>query len=170
MTNFPFADVYAERGGHRYAISVKIRNKFETTGRLNSRYKLGADCYRLAKLAETKLHAEAAGLAIALEPDRFSAYFGLLVQLGGNRGIAMTPAVVRTYEFVEKLKNRDSLYPATHRFPQDYRCCLLNTRRLDRQIQATDRDYFGCSLLNLRFRLDSRARIRSFISLGVKFG
>jgi predicted RecB family endonuclease len=41
MTNFPFADVYAERGGHRYAISVKIRNKFETTGRLNSRYKLG---------------------------------------------------------------------------------------------------------------------------------
>ncbi len=28
VTNFTFADFYAERDDHRYAISVKIRNKF----------------------------------------------------------------------------------------------------------------------------------------------
>jgi hypothetical protein len=59
--NFPYADFYAERNGERFVISVKMRNKFEArTGRLNSRYKLGRRCYKLAQRAEKRLDARAA--------------------------------------------------------------------------------------------------------------
>ena len=76
-----------------------MRNKYETgTGRLNSRYKLGAKCCELADRAEKALNAQAAWLAIALEAEVLSAYFGLLKQLGGSRGILMTPSALRKYE------------------------------------------------------------------------
>ena len=97
--NFPYGDFCAERSGERYVISVKMRNRYEArTGRLNSRYKLGARCYELALRAEQQLNAKAAWLAIALEPTVFSAYFGRLEQLRGSRGIAMTPLAVEGYE------------------------------------------------------------------------
>lgn len=97
--NYPFADFYAERGCNRYAVSVKMRNKYETgTGRLNSRYKLGAKCYELAARAEEALNAQAAWLAIALDAEVLSAYFGLLKELAGSRGISMTPSALRRYE------------------------------------------------------------------------
>ena len=97
--NFPYADFYAERSGEQYVVSVKMRNKYETrTGRLNSRYKLGARCYELARRAEEQLNARAAWLAISLEPTVFSAYFGFLEQLRGSRGIAMTPLALEGYE------------------------------------------------------------------------
>jgi hypothetical protein len=75
-----------------------MRNKYETGGGLNSRYKLGAKCYDLAKRAERALNAQAAWLAIALESEVFCAYCGLLSQLGGSRGIGMTPAAIKNYE------------------------------------------------------------------------
>lgn len=91
-SNFPYADFYAERKGERFVVSVKIRNKYEAgTGRLNSRYKLGARCYELARRAEKQLEAKAAWLAISLEDTVLSAYFGRLDELRGSRGIAMTP-------------------------------------------------------------------------------
>ena len=98
VPNYPYADFYAERGKDRYAISVKMRNKYETGGRLNSRYKLGSKCYDLAKRAERALNVQAAWLAIALESEVFCAYFGLLSQLGGSRGIGMAPSVLKNYE------------------------------------------------------------------------
>jgi hypothetical protein len=108
--NFPFADLYAERNSHRYVISVKIRNKFEVSGRLNARYKLGANCYELAERADREMNAEAAWLAIALEPHQFSAYFGLLAPLGGNRGIPMTAAATSTYECLAHDQRHDLDY------------------------------------------------------------
>jgi hypothetical protein len=71
--NSPYADFVAERDGARYAISVKARNKFvwpRKSGdrpRLNDRYKLGADCYRLAAIAEEEHDAKAAWLVIAMD-------------------------------------------------------------------------------------------------------
>ena len=111
--NFPFADIYAERNGRRYVISVKIRNKLEArTRRLNSRYKLGAQCYELARRAEEAMQAEAAWLAISLEPTVFNAYFGLLSQLGGSRGISMTALAVSNYECLCGNQSHDFDYAA----------------------------------------------------------
>jgi hypothetical protein len=101
--NYPYADLYAERHSKRYVISVKIRNKCEArTGHLNSRYKLGSKCYELAKRAEALERAEAAWLAISLEPRVLSAYFGSLEQLAGSRGIAMTERAVSQYECIAR--------------------------------------------------------------------
>lgn len=35
--NYPYADLYAERGKEKYVISIKARNRYERSGRLNSR-------------------------------------------------------------------------------------------------------------------------------------
>ena len=35
--NFPYADLYAERDGRRYVISVKTRNKYQVDGSINGR-------------------------------------------------------------------------------------------------------------------------------------
>lgn len=97
--NFPFADIYAERSGRRYAISVKIRNRYQTrTGKLNPRYNLGKHCYKLATRAQAELSAIPAFLAISLHSDFYSAYFAPLTAVEGSRGISMTPAGLSRYE------------------------------------------------------------------------
>jgi hypothetical protein len=97
--NHVFADVYAERDRQVYVISVKIRNKYEFgTRKLNSRYKLGQECYEHAREAEARFQAVAAWLTISLEETTFSAYFGLLKSLGGSTGISMTEQMVTNYE------------------------------------------------------------------------
>ena len=97
--NFPFGDIYAERGEHKYVISVKIRNRYEArTGRLNARYKLGKYCYELAARAQAELSATPAFLAISLASDSYSAYFAPLSVLDGSRGITMTDAGLLRYE------------------------------------------------------------------------
>ena len=101
--NFPFADVYAERGREKYVISVKIRNRYQArTNKLNPRYNLGKHCYELAARAEAELSATPAFLAISLHLDFYSAYFAPLTTLAGSRGIRMTPEGLIRYECLAK--------------------------------------------------------------------
>lgn len=105
-SNFPFADFYAEREDVRYIISVKIRNKYESTcdetERLNSRYKLGSKCYEHAEVSELQFDAKAAWLTISLDSETYSAYFGLLSLLNGSRGVKMSEKAVALYECLAK--------------------------------------------------------------------
>ncbi len=97
----PYADLLAEKGRLRYVVSVKIRNKYEYTHdgsrRLNARYKLGARCHEHAATAEREWRANAAWLAICLEPKTYDAYFGLLAELDGGLGIRMSARAVASY-------------------------------------------------------------------------
>jgi hypothetical protein len=101
--NSHFADFFAEKDGRRYVISVKARNAFEWTDRpngtrrLNTRYKLGPNCYRLAARAAAEHKAEPAWLTIAVDGGRYSAYFGLLATLRGNTGVPMSPRARSKY-------------------------------------------------------------------------
>jgi len=101
-TNFPYADFYAERDDVKFVISVKARNRYEFNcdgkRRLNCRYKLGRSCYELAKAAEAQFHATAAWLTISVDSERYSAYFGLLSSLNGNRGVNMSLKAIASYE------------------------------------------------------------------------
>ncbi len=100
--NFPYADLYAERDGQKYVISVKARNRYENNGRLNSRYKLGSDCESKSKKAELKFNAKAAWMAISLFDDLYSIYFGTLESLRGKTGIPMGENYVKKYECLVK--------------------------------------------------------------------
>ncbi len=96
--NFPFADIVAEYGGVIYAISVKTRNKYEArTNNLNARYKLGANALRMAALLEENQNAVPAWLAVQIDGEYVSAYFGTVAQLEGNLGIPMTPDSITAY-------------------------------------------------------------------------
>lgn len=99
--NFPFADFSAERNGEKYLISVKTRNKYENTGKLNSRYKLGAKVYEhIDKLLASSEWSNyiPAWLAISIERQTFDAYFGTIKQLNNGKGIAMSDFAKRNYE------------------------------------------------------------------------
>ena len=98
--NQPFADFYAERGGRKYVISVKARNKYEFgSGKLNSRYKLGKKCHEHAKNTSRQFDgAVSAWLAISLREKTFSAFFGLLESLNGSTGVLMTDKAITNYE------------------------------------------------------------------------
>jgi hypothetical protein len=97
-TNYPYADLYAERGNEKYVISVKARNKYERSGRLNSRYNLGKNHHDHAKKAERKFKAIAAWLAIPIDDKTYSVFFGTLKSLNGNLGISMTEKNKLNYE------------------------------------------------------------------------
>lgn len=85
--NYPFADLYAQKGGRRYVISVKSRNKYQANGKLNSRYKLGSKAYEYAKKEEHKFKAQAYWMAIVFDEMTYSIYMGSLEELDGNLGI-----------------------------------------------------------------------------------
>jgi hypothetical protein len=95
--NFPYGDLYAEKDGKRYVISVKSRNKYQRSGKLNSRYNLGERCYDNAKTACHKYKAEPFWMAVQFFGDKYSAYFGSLSQLEGKKGIPMGPAHIPKY-------------------------------------------------------------------------
>lgn len=107
--NQSYADIYAERYDQAYVISVKTRNKYEASGRLNSRYKLGRECYQKAKEVENEYNAVAAWIAVSLniEAQTCAAYFGRLSQLKGNTGILMTQNAVGEYECLASCHLRD---------------------------------------------------------------
>ena len=90
--NFPFADFEATRDGVGYLINVKARNKYETSGKLNVRYKLGSKVYthinQLLENPKYKVYVPA-WLAIAIEAETYDAYFGTIADLNGSRGIGM---------------------------------------------------------------------------------
>lgn len=91
--NFLFADFYAEKDGDKYLISVKTRNKYENSGNLNTRYKLGRKLYHNI---ETVLGQDdykdciPAWMAIAMDDSTFDAYFGTVGDLEGGFGIPMS--------------------------------------------------------------------------------
>jgi len=85
--NYPYADLYAEKKGKKYIISVKARNKYQKNGTLNSRYKLSNKTYlHAAELAE-KLDAEAYWMAVQFDNETVSIYFGSLAELNQSFGI-----------------------------------------------------------------------------------
>ena len=85
--NYPFADLYAEKDGKKYVISIKARNKYQKNGTLNSRYKLGSNAYRHAKAAEEEYDAEAYWMAVQFDEETVSIYFGSLAELNQSNGI-----------------------------------------------------------------------------------
>jgi hypothetical protein len=101
QNNHPFADLIAEREGLTYIISVKTRNKFEArSGNLNSRYKLYSTPkhVRLIEHLAALHNATPAWLAIQIDGERLSIYFGTVEQLHGNKGIPMTQDCLPFYE------------------------------------------------------------------------
>ncbi len=85
--NEAFADIECEKGGSKYIISVKARNKFQRDGTLNSRYNLGTRAYEKAAASERKFKAKAHWIAIQFDRTSFSIYFGSLEELGGMNAI-----------------------------------------------------------------------------------
>ncbi|MBI5674646.1 MAG: hypothetical protein HZC48_02300 [Nitrospirae bacterium] len=102
--NFPYADLYAERGDKKYVISVKARNRYGRNGRLNGRYNLGSDCATKAKKAELEFNAKAAWMAITIFDNIYSVYLGTLECLPLKTGIPMGENHFERYECLVKEK------------------------------------------------------------------
>lgn len=100
--NHPFGDIYAERDGVRYLISVKTRNKFQTSGLLNPCYnvrKKGVDVLCIAR----RYHAQLAWVTVQVIPERqlFCSYFGTINQIqehGERFSIPMQASATSRYE------------------------------------------------------------------------
>ena len=85
--NEPFADIECEKGGRKYIVSVKARNKFQLDGKLNTRYNLGTNAYDKAAASEKKFNAKAHWMAIQFDKKSYSIYFGTLEELKGKNAI-----------------------------------------------------------------------------------
>ena len=85
--NYPFADLYAEKEGKKYIISIKARNKYQKNYTLNSRYNLGSNAYSNAAKAEKEFDAEAYWMAVQFDEKTVSIYFGSLAELNKSNGI-----------------------------------------------------------------------------------
>lgn len=82
--NEKYADIYCEKDGKKYVISVKSRNKHQKNGQLNTRYNLGSKAYEKAQYVEKKYNAEAHWIAVQFDETSFSIYFGSLKELKEN--------------------------------------------------------------------------------------
>ena len=102
--NYPYADLYAERGKEKYVISVKARNRYERNGRLNSRYNLGRDCLSKVKKAELQFNAKTAWMAISIFDDIYSIFFGAFDSFSVKTGIPMGKNYIERYECLVKEK------------------------------------------------------------------
>jgi len=87
--NYPFADLYAEKDGKKYIVSIKSRNKHQKNHTLNSRYNLGSNAYKNAAAAEIEYDAEAYWMAVQFDALTVSIYFGSLAELNQSNGIPM---------------------------------------------------------------------------------
>jgi len=85
--NETFADIYCEKNGEKFVISVKARNKFQKNGKLNTRYNLGDLVSEKAQISEKKYTAKACWIAVQFDYNSFSIYFGTLEELNGSRTI-----------------------------------------------------------------------------------
>ena len=88
-TNYPFADLYAEKDKKKLIVSIKARNKFQKNHTLNANYNLGNNAYAKAKLAETEYGAEAYWMAIQFDTQTYSVYFGSLAELHQRKAIPL---------------------------------------------------------------------------------
>jgi hypothetical protein len=87
LMNETFADIECEKGGLKYVISVKARNKYQKDGKLNTRYNLGSNVYEKALSAEKKYNASAYWMAIQFDHKSFSIFFGSLKELNDSKAI-----------------------------------------------------------------------------------
>ena len=85
--NYPFADLYAEKGNTKYVISIKARNKYQKNLSLNSHYNLGKNAYLKAEDAEKEYDAAACWMAIQFDDLTYSIYFGSLAELKKRKAI-----------------------------------------------------------------------------------
>jgi len=85
--NSPFADLYAEKDGKNFIISIKSRNKCQQDNTLNAFYNLGSNAYEKAKKAEEKFNATAYWMAIQFDEYTYSIYFGSLNELNNKKAI-----------------------------------------------------------------------------------
>ncbi|MEE0831737.1 MAG: hypothetical protein UIM26_09780 [Longicatena sp.] len=85
--NEAYADIYCEKDGKKYIISVKARNKYQKNGKLNSRYNLGTNAYEKAEKIAKKYDAEPYWMAIQFDKHEYSVYFGSLSCLNGANAI-----------------------------------------------------------------------------------
>jgi len=112
--NYPFADIYAEKDGKKYVISVKSRNKYENNGiNENLRYNLGSNVYEKANIAEKEFDAQACWMAIPFDKHSLTIYFGTLKELDGSNGISITKC--KSGELGKSLINEQE-----HYFDWDY--------------------------------------------------
>ena len=90
--NYPFADLLAEKDGKKYVISVKTRNKYKKSGKVNSHYNVldKKNSYEHAKKAEEKHNAEAYWMAAQFDNSTYSIYFGALSELNGSKSISIS--------------------------------------------------------------------------------
>jgi hypothetical protein len=87
--NYPYADLYAEKEGQRYVISVKARNKFQKDKRLNAFYNIGSKAYKKATAAEDEHSARAYWMAVQFDEFTYSVYLGTLEELNFKNSIPM---------------------------------------------------------------------------------
>ncbi|MEZ0018684.1 hypothetical protein [Sinorhizobium fredii] len=114
-TNYPFADLIAELSGQRYLISVKSRNEFQASGKLNPCY----NAVRFNEAAVRVLQAEGkseneittiiweavdalarqwdacpAWIVVPMRPEEssYSAYFGEVSLIRHRRSIPVLPS------------------------------------------------------------------------------
>ena len=87
--NYPFADLYAEKEGKKYVISIKARNKFQKNNKLNAFYNIGNNAYKKADAAESEYIAKAYWMAIQFDELTYSVYFGSLKELNHRNAIPM---------------------------------------------------------------------------------
>ena len=85
--NYPFADLYAEKEGKKYVISIKARNKYQKNHALNTSYNLGKNAYKNANAAEIEYIADAYWMAIQFDQLTYSVYFGSLEELNNRNAI-----------------------------------------------------------------------------------
>jgi hypothetical protein len=119
--NFPFGDLFAEKDGKRYLISVKARNKYQRDGTLNSRYNLGNKCLENAKFAcERYKGAEPYWMAVQFDGDSYSVYLGSLSLLDGNKAIPMSPQHLSKYIcLVDNKEHGIDFRPYLNRYKED---------------------------------------------------
>lgn len=85
--NVQFADIYAEKDGKKYVISVKARNKYQVNGSINSRYNLGTNAYEKAAKVSEEYDAIPYWMAVQFDRNSYSIYFGSLECLDGRNAI-----------------------------------------------------------------------------------
>ena len=109
--NYEFADIYAEKSGKNYVISVKTRRKFERLGGLNAKYNLGKEWKKTSAAAAKALTAIPAWIEIQVDGPTFSLYFGLLSLITESNGIPMESEALTFYECLAKDEK--------HNYPED---------------------------------------------------
>jgi hypothetical protein len=88
--NYPFADLYAEKEGEKYVISIKARNKYQKNNKLNAFYNIGSNAYKKAEAAEIEYDAEAYWMAIQFDELTYAIFFGSLKELDHHNSIPIS--------------------------------------------------------------------------------